>query len=83
VGDTLSAGIMGVEVIMEDTVMATVATVMAIIPITEDMAMACGATLPITPMVACAGVQDTGHMTPILEQGFGYLGDGFHAIKSK
>ena len=68
VRDTLSAGIMG------DTVIATVATG-GVTPL--------GATLFTPPMTGCAGVQDTGDMTPLLVKEYGYLVDGFHAIKSK
>jgi hypothetical protein len=73
-----------VEAIMRDSVI-----VMAITPITGDMAMVHGViltggtiltTLTIMRMV-CAGFLDTGELTLILGKGLGYLACGFHAIK--
>jgi hypothetical protein len=70
---------------MGDTVIAPVATVTVIVAIMGAMGgvTPLGATLFIPPMMVCVGVRDTGGMTPSLVKGYGYLGDGFHAIKSK
>ena len=72
------------EAIIGDSVVATTL-------ITGDTAMAGGViltggttlTIPTIMIMVCAGVLDTGDMTPILGKGLGYLEDGFRATKSR
>jgi hypothetical protein len=40
-------------------------------------------TIPTITVMVCAGVLDTGDMTPILGKGLGCLEDGFHATKRR